>query len=290
MISVVVASCRSEAQLSQTLASLIPQCDAAGAELLVARSAPDGSDPSLPLGTHRVVACARGASIPEIRGAGLRAASGEWVAVTEDNCVAAPDWLEALISRCAAPAQVVGGTMFNARPERGIDAGAAFAEYGFFGPCPLPHAEGSPPLVTGANVAYHRSVLPEVTTRAVAGEWEDQIHHRLAAAGTIFALARHARIGQNLTYGGAAFCRDRYEHGRDYARVRGRAHGGFRRLGLAATTPLLPIVLGARIWRSSGRSDPRAFVRAAPWMATFLAAWAAGEFVGYLSPDAGDEQ
>lgn len=287
MISVVVASCRSGVQLADTLASLAEQCRAMDAELIVARS---GSAYGAPLGAvvaHRIVNCPAGATIPEIRGAGLHAASGDWVAMTEDNCVATPDWLRTLAGGFSPDVQIVGGAMGNARRERAIDAGAAFAEYGFFGPGGRPARASSPPLVTGANVAYHRSVMADVAQWASGGDWEDVIHHRLGRAGARFAVVPAARIDQNLEYSLAAFCQDRFEHGRDYARVRSSGMSFLRRLAFALPTPALPFVLGARIWRSSGRYDVGPFVRSLPWTLTFLGAWAVGEFIGYLTPGSG---
>lgn len=286
MMSVVVASCRSPELLEQTLASLLPQSRAAGAELIVARAdstgEPIGGTPASDA-DYRIIDCPPHATIPEIRGAGLAAATGEWVLLTEDNCVAAPDWLTRMQHVCLDGVHVAGGSMANARPERGIDAGASFAEYGFFGP--FRRADGVPPLVTGANVAYHRSVVGKVATWASDGDWEDVIHSRLADAAAVFAVAPDALVLQNLHYRLGPFCVDRYEHGRDYARVRAPGTTALQRLRLIATTPLLPIVLAARIWKSAGRSTPGAFIRALPWTLTFLGAWSWGEAIGYLTPE-----
>ncbi|MES2304436.1 MAG: hypothetical protein V4558_02975 [Gemmatimonadota bacterium] len=283
MISVVLASCRSSALLLESVAALLPQCRLLGAELVVARATPIVPDPELPAGV-RVVPCPADATIPGLRGAGLAAATGDWVALTEDNCIAASNWLVELSGGFPGEATVVGGTMGNARPARPIDGGAAFAEYGFFGPDQVEPSAGSAPLITGANVAYHRSIVGKVALWALAGDWEDVIHGRLASEGAHFRVMRRAMVEQNLQYQLSAFCLDRYQHGRDYARVRSRGLTFPARLVRAAATPLLPPVLGARIWRSAGRAAPQSFVRALPYTLAFLAAWAAGEAVGYLVP------
>lgn len=282
MISVVVASCRSRELLDETLAALLPQCRAVDAELIVARTV-SSPEPALPAGC-RLVQCPATATIPELRGAGLAAAKGDWVALTEDNCAASGNWLVEMSSGFVGPATIVGGSMANARPARAIDCGAALAEYGFFGADQPPAAPGAAPLVTGANVAYHCSIVPEVAEWALAGDWEDVIHGRLAAQGATFRVMRRAIMGQNLRYRLTSFCVDRYQHGRDYARVRSATLPPGRRLLLAGATPLLPPLLTARIWRSSGRSSPTEFVRALPWTLAFLSAWAVGEAIGYLTP------
>ncbi len=146
-------------------------------------------------------------------------ASGDVVALTEDHCIADENWVEALTLSASGDADVVGGGMDNARRSRAVDWAAYFAEYGFFSPERPERAEG-PPLLTGANVAYKRHVIADVIGWAQDGEWENVAHTRLVARGSMLRFARTAAIYQNQTYSVAAFCADRYEHGRDYARKR----------------------------------------------------------------------
>lgn len=286
MISIAIASCRDIRLLRETLDTVLPQAVLAGAPVTVAR--PEhlreaSSDAEFDALGCRVVWCDPDSSIPQLRGAALSASPGDWVALTEDNCVAAPNWLGRLHAGVRANVQVIGGSMGNARPRRAIDAGAAYAEYGFFGP-DRAVSGGRAPLVTGANVMYHRSIVEQVTEWAMAGDWEDVIHGRLFQAHVPFAVLPDAMILQNLEYRLGDFCRDRYQHGRDYARVRARDASLGMRVRFVAATPVLPMVLASRIWRSAGRASPLQFVRALPWTVTFLSAWAAGEAVGYLTP------
>lgn len=278
-----VASCRSTKLVAETLGRLLPQCRQVGAELILARSIPAGRpDDTGAFDGCKVVYCPAGATLPEIRGGGIAAATGEWVALTEDNCVARPDWLKRLTSAFGTGVDIVGGTMGNAHPGRTIDAAAFFAEYGFFGPTrPAPRL-GRPLLITGANVAYRRSVAGEVAEWASAGHWEGVIHDRLVARGARFAFVSDAVVEQNLHYRFGPFCRDRFQHGHDYARVRSGGLGRANCLARAVATPLLPPVLIWRVWWSAGRANPQGFLKALPFAFGFFAAWAAGEAVGYL--------
>ncbi len=124
--------------------------------------------------------------------------------------------------------------------------------------------------------------MPRVAEWALAGEWEDVIHSRLAAEGERFDLAPGAVVRQQLRYTLAGFARDRFEHGDDFATVRARGFTPFQRVVWAAGAVLLPGILVARIWRSTGRQQPGAFLRALPFTLGFLAAWAGGEATGYL--------
>jgi hypothetical protein len=232
--------------------------------------------------TCRVITAPADVDVPRLRATGLAAARGEWVAMTEDHCVADPGWLEALLNAPSADVHILGGRMGNARRDRATDCGAFFSEYGFFGATHAPASAVRAPLVTGANVAYHRSVVAEVARWAGEGSWENVIHDRLHASGRRFRLVPAARVRQNQRYDVTAFCRDRFEHGRDYAGTRGFGLPLWRRVALLAATPVLPVLLAARIARLTDPEERREFRRALPATLTFLAAWSAGEAAGYL--------
>jgi GT2 family glycosyltransferase len=282
-VSVVVASNRDKALLHACLGSLLGQCQRMNAELLVARAgAPSDVAPlakSYP--SVRFVNAPVDASIPQLRAIGMAQASGDVVALTEDHCIADENWVEALTLSASGDADVVGGGMDNARRSRAVDWAAYFAEYGFFSP-ERPERAGGPPLLTGANVAYKRHVIADVIGWAQDGEWENVAHTRLVARGSMLRFARTAAIYQNQSYSLAAFCTDRFEHGRDYARKRLSEDPNASRWFLLAASPLLPPLLTWRVARASARSRWGTFLRALPATVLFLTAWSVGEAVGYL--------
>lgn len=281
-ISVVVASFRGLDLLAQCLDSLRPQCQRLGTELIVARAHRETPDRLGGIATGcRVVPAPATADVPRLRGIGIAEADGEWVALTEDHCVADPGWLDALLGAVGPEVHVLGGSMGNAKPERATDWGAFFSEYGFFGANRPVSLEGATPLITGANVAYHRSVVPQVAAWALEGSWENVIHDRLHAGGHRFRLVPPARIRQNLSYHLASFCADRFEHGLDYAATRAQRLPVWRRAALIAASPVLPLLLATRVARSVNAEERRHFVRALPATLAFLSAWAVGEAVGY---------
>lgn len=281
-ISVVVASFRPRHLVEAAIRALgeLVEHDDREVSVFLARAgdAEDVTDLAAGRPWLTVVPCADGATIPELRGAGMKAAGSGWIAVTEDHCLVDRDWLSCL-ARQAEAYDLVGGAMGNARPGL-INWAAYFAEYGFFGPGAN---EGSDtPLMTGANMLYGPRVLDDVAEWAYSGLWEDVIHGRLLGRGARAAFEPDARVRQNGTYSLAAFCLDRYEHGRDYARVRVREQN-VGRVGRFLSTPLLPAVLLARVGRSSAEVSPGRFLAASPVTLAFLSAWALGEAVGYLS-------
>ena len=281
--SVVIASFRDAEVLRQCVGSLRPQCEALGAELIVVRAARESAEQLRELTAGcRVEPALADDDIPRLRGRGLAAATGEWVAVTEDHCVADAGWLAALIAAAGPGADVLGGAMGNAHHARRTDCGAFFSEYGFFGAGPVAPSRPGPPLVTGANVAYHRRIVADVAAWALSGDWENVIHDRLHASGRTFRLVPDARVRQNLHYALGAFAVDRFEHGRDFAATRARSLPAWRRMIFAAATPALPLVLARRIARAVDPAERPHFGRALPATLAFLAAWAAGEATGYL--------
>ena len=282
-VSVVVASNRDKTLLGACLDSLLAQCQRLKAELIVARAgtAADIAALAKAYPSVRFITGPSDASIPNLRAIGMAQASGDVVALTEDHCIAGEDWVENLTQSSHADADVVGGGMDNARRSRAVDWAAYFAEYGFFA-ADRPERHTGAPLLTGANVAYKRHVIGDVIEWARDGEWENVAHMRLAARGSMLRFARRASIYQNQTYRVTAFCVDRYEHGRDYARKRLTEERGINRWVLFARSPLLPPLLTWRVARASARSRIGTFVRALPATLLFLTAWSVGEAVGYF--------
>lgn len=277
-LSVVVASRQERKVLDACLASLLPQCAAHGAELIVARGGTIGEiETAYP--SVIFVEAPEGAALPALRAAGMAVADGDVVALTEDHCVASPDWLAQMLMAHRAGADVVGGAMENARGERALDWAAYFAEYGSY---INPADAGAPQHVTAANVAYGRTVLGDVIAAAREGHWEKVAHDRLAARGRAVAFLRTAAVYENISHRFGDFCRDRFAHGRDYAAERLMEEGAGRRWLYLAGAPLLPFVLTGRVARAAGRRRLGPFIRALPLTFLFLGAWSAGEASGYL--------
>ena len=282
-VSVVIASFRGRNVLEASIAALTAQCAVHLAELIVVRADTPAAIAALQreFPPVRFIAMVPGVGLPALRGAGLAAAAGRHVLLTEDNCLAEPKWIATMLARARDEVDVVGGRMDNARTTRALDWGAFFAEYGVYGAVA---AEGERAQLTAANVLYARRVIPEVSRWMSDGAWENVVHDRLRASGALLVTESAARVGLNVTNAFGAFCLERFRHGNDYARGRLSEHSRTNRWLRAVMTPVLPPLLAWRIARVAGRSPARAlaFARALPFTLSFLGAWAAGEAAGYI--------
>ena len=178
----------------------------------------------------------------------MAAAKGDVVALTEDHCIVAAEWLEQLLLAQQKRPDVVGGPMDNAQRERMIDWAAYFADYGFFEQEDSKRPNG--PSLTCANVAYSNRVVDDVIAWSRQGEWENVIHARLNARGCAVQFLRTALVYQNKNYSFWDFCCDRFVHGRDFARRRLVDHAFLRCLYFPGSL-VLPVVLTVRIARAS---------------------------------------
>lgn len=278
-ISVVVASVRSAERLEACLRSVEPEAARHGAELIVAHSGGAPLEAALaPLWPSVVFVSVDGPpSVPRARGMGLARSRGARVALTEDHCLAREGWLAGLLD-ASDNAAVVGGPVDTAQRHRGVDLGAWFAEYGLV----APGAGTDPRLITAANVLYDERVVDEAARWMCEGAWENVVHDRIRSQGDRVIRIENAVVAQDLTYEVRSFVRDRFDHGRSYARARLGEEGGSRALW-ALMALVLPVILLARVARRGGRGAPREFLRALPWTMLFLSAWSAGECVGYVT-------
>src|SRR5262249_51210264 len=153
-----------------------------------------------------------------------------------------------------------------------------FAEYGFY--ADTRRGSGTDVLLTAANVAYRRRMAGDMAEWARRGEWENEGHSRLAAAGRGLRFGPALGGFQNGTYRFAPFCCERFEHGFAFAKHRLTREPNRRWLLLLAS-PVLPFLLTMRVGAEAGPTRWRSFVRALPFTFAFLSAWSLGEAAAY---------
>lgn len=285
-ISVVVAARMPPDTLEQSLQSLAGQrCSPETLEVIVADGSSTGSMAAV---AARLLPNARhlwlpGANLPALKGAALRAATAELVAVLDPSDAAAPNWASEILeafsddSLCA-----VGGSVFLAGSKQAGNVAAYLFEYGAFN-APLAAGPTSGDL-PGNNVAYRRSVLLEACADILQTEGFNKpfFHERLRALGRQLVIRPSMRVEHLTHYRLLPFGTRRFHYGRCFGatRVR-RAHAGRRAL-LRAFAPVVPSLLITRHLLRGLRhaGNRRLLPQAGLALCGVCAFWGVGEWLG----------
>jgi GT2 family glycosyltransferase len=173
--------------LEVALTSIVPQAQAAGAEVLVVCDGPDLPTEAVSR-RHRVrqVQLPRGSGANAARNAGVAAARGELIVFVDDDVEAPAGWLEAVLSGAEAAPDI---DVFGGRITASLEGGgprACGTE-----PPPITTLDHGPldrdvPFAWSANMAIRRTALERVGPfdEAIRGRGEEEDwQRRYAAAG-----------------------------------------------------------------------------------------------------------
>jgi Glycosyl transferase family 2 len=219
-----------------------------------------------------------------LRTIGLRAATGDVVALTEDHAHAAPTWSEELLAALTRypRAGAVGGSVdCDSRPT--LNWAVWFCDFGRY-QSPVP--EGPAAFVSDSNVAYRREALEQISKAWRNDYHETAVHWALSEAGYELHLTPRVRVWQartGLTL--RAALQERFVWARSFAGTRARLTRQPSRWVLAALSPLLPVVMTWRICRVTvqRRRHRGQLVRALPLIVLLQTVWACGETAGYVT-------
>lgn len=148
----------------------------------------------------------------------------------------------------------------------------------------LPFSPHSAAQIPGDNGAYKRWVLASYAGLVKNGFWETVVNDRLRKDGHALLLTPHIRISHGPSFGGWAFCRQRFVLGRFFGSGRARAASSLRRFLYVASSPLIPLIFLGKITRQvfGKRRHRQSFVCALPLLLVFVLSWSLGESLGYL--------
>ncbi len=221
-----------------------------------------------------------GALVPELWREGIDAAAGRSVALTISPMRPAPDWVERLRERLAGD-EVVAGAIEPGEGLRIVDWAEYFCRYARD---MLPFARRENPEIPGDNCAYRRDLLERRRALFRDGFWEPEVNRALRAQGVALWHDPEVVVYQGRSAGFAAFCGQRFRHGRAYGRQRGARFSAGRNSAGVVLAVVVPAVLVARTAREvlSRRRCRGRLLAALPALLAFDAAWAAGEALGHL--------
>jgi hypothetical protein len=225
--------------------------------------------------------CPERLSIPELRAIGKAQATGEIIAVMEDRCAAAENWLAEISRAHSRGYQVVGGTIEPDGIEGILNWAVYLCEYSGL---MLPIPEGEVNGVAGNNASYRREVWERLDPEVKKNRWEYFIHEELRRGGIKFFCAPTAVVRKNINFSFPYFLRQRFHYSRSFAGMRRIKMTPGRRAIYAALAPVLPPLMLWRIARQVFRKRRyrKKFLLALPLLSAFMISYAAGEFAGYV--------
>jgi GT2 family glycosyltransferase len=284
-ISVVIASVNGPQHLDECLAALEKQTVRERVEIIVADRV-GASVTQLVRERYpsvRLLSFTGDTAIPALRATGMQGARGDIIAITEDHCLAPPDWCAEMLRAHQQQRGVIGGAVENDPSLTSVlDWATYLCEYArYMSPVPAGEVGDLP----GNNISYRREFLEHVSDLLAEGiYWEDSLNARLRQKGVRMysdpaIIVRHKK-GFRLS----EFLSQRYHYSRSYAGIRMRDASAWKRMAYAGFCLVLPVSLWGRIvssaW-SKGRQRGM-LVLSLPLLALFAAVWAWGEMVGHL--------
>jgi len=221
--SIIVPTSGRPGYLDVTLASIVPQADALGAEVIVVD---DGSD-----GATRVIAERhgtrylvndRGRGLNRARNSGIDAAAGDLLVLADDDIEAQPGWLEALLTAPSDAGVLAGRILVRLEDHAPRGCGREGPPITFLD---LGDEDRDGDRAYGANMAIRRSALERQGAfdegwPTGAGDEEEWVRRFAAGGGRIryvaAAAAVHRRSGDDARL--RALARSAYGRGRSARR------------------------------------------------------------------------
>lgn len=282
-VSVVIASIVGAPFIDECLDSLERQAKDVGAEVIVVAcgTAEYAARIAGKFSWVRVIPRSQRETVPDLRRHGVEEAGGDIVAIIEEHCSAAPDWLrQAVEAHAGGDFGVVGGPVVDFAYPRLRDWVVYFCEYNNYLP---PWQEGDEHDLGSANIAYSQAVLLKYKDLLGAGYWEAVLHPRLKADGVKFravpAMVVHHRGPFNYGY----YLQQRYWFSRAFAGA--RKLPASRKAVYVLTSPLVPFLLLVRMALRVSKKHCHVdkFAQSLPLLIPALIVYVAGEFIGYVA-------
>jgi hypothetical protein len=231
----------------------------------------------------RILVAPQPTLVPHLWGLGLSQARGSIVALTIAGCVPEPGWLNALLAAYTGDSRVaaVGGPILPAADSGMVDRAVVFTRYGPYLP---PVSTDDSAEVPGDNGSYRRmAIAADLGSFAARGFWEADVNAALRRRGAVLRMAPGMRMRYTHSFAAAAFCQQRWQHGRIFGAARRSRSSMPARVVRAAAFPLIAVLMTMRAARHASRGRLlTSFVIVLPVVLLFYLCWTAGEASGML--------
>jgi glycosyltransferase involved in cell wall biosynthesis len=282
-LTVVIASTDST-DLKECLNSLEDQTKEEKVEIIVAASCGDDSLQAS-IAEHpkvRLIRCPPNSTLPHLLGTAIARSTGDIIAVTDSACTLDARWISAILAAHEASYPVVGGAVEAVRYGSLVDWAAYFCEYGQF---MRPLREGIVNEVPGNNISFKRATLQHGQEFVCNGFWKTYWCRALQQGGIALISMPSIVVYCKKSYRLIPFLIRRFHHGRCFAGMRAARASIHARACYLAGSPLLPLLISARITRAvlAKRRYRKEFIRSFPLSVLSVLAWSAGEVWGYAA-------
>ena len=281
-VSVVIASIVGPPFIDDCLASVFAQQDAPAFEVIVVdcRGPENVQRLSQRFPEARFVEVPRRESVPQLRCIGVQHAQGAIVAIIEEHCLAAPNWLATLTSAFSPAYVAVGGPMFFRSDGRLRDWITYFIEYNSYLP---PWTDGDSHNVGSANAAYRKETLNANLALLGDGYWEAALHPKLLAEGARFRSVPGMIAYHRGPFDYFYYVHQRYLFSRAFAGARRGTLSAAKRAAYLLAAPAIPFLLLARIASRvfAKKCHPGKFLLSLPLLVPAMTSYVCGEWMGY---------
>ncbi|MEP6703308.1 MAG: glycosyltransferase [Acidobacteriota bacterium] len=281
--SIIIASVNGLPFITECLASLQNQRGDFETEIVVVDSTDEKTrkEIALKFPAVKLIDLERRPGIPEMRAIGMREATGDYLVITEDHCIAPENWLEEISRAHKAGYAVVGGGVENGSCSRLIDWAVFLCEYSGFMP---PIEAGEVEFLAGNNVSYSRAAISQVDEDIRNDFWEYFLQTELKQQGVRFLSVPAVEIIHKKEFGFFYFLAQRFHYSRSFAAMRKKRSTVLRQLIYLAYVPVSVFHLTWRIVANvrQKRRYGRELLLSFPFLAMFMCSYAFGELVGQL--------
>lgn len=282
VVSVVIASIVGAPFIDDCVASVFAQQNAPAFEVIVVDCrGPENVQRLAAKFPHaRFVEVPQRESVPQLRAIGVQHAQGAIVAIIEEHCLAAPDWLATLTSAFSSDYVAVGGPVDFRSDGRLRDWITYFIEYNSYLP---PWTDGDSHNVGSANAAYRRETLDSNQSLLGVGYWEATLHPKLLAEGARFRSVPGMIAYHRGPFDYGYYVRQRYLFSRAFAGARRGTLSPAKRAVYLLAAPAIPFALLARIASRVfvKRCHPGKFLLSLPLLVPAMTSYVCGEWMGY---------
>lgn len=280
VMTLVVAGSRPSGPSPELLAAIEGPLRAGAVRLVVASARPPVDAIAALDGVDWLEIESSEATIPRLRGRALAHAQGRWVAFTEDFCVPAPGWTEALLRRLEDTSAAAVGGPVDRRDGHPRDWALTFVEYGR---CLAAPAAGPVERLPEINLAYDLETLQRHFGKRLDEVAPSAIDAALRGAGETFWYEPEMLMIDASARAFWPSCRALFDHGRLWGGGSWRGRSGVLRVARLAATPALALLSLLRIARGAhhARRLGRLMI-CLPWALALQVCWSLGEAMGTL--------